>query len=176
MVGDRDSTGLPGAHEDEPMAGDTAGYSELLARVPAIVYIADAGATGRWHYVSPQIEQILGYTPAEWCADPDLWLDRLHPDDREWVLDGEAGMAAVEPDGAAFEYRLLHRDGHVVWIRDDAVLNRTDQGELRWHGVLSDITDRKQVEAELERRAAQQAAVAVLGEHALEGATTLDLM
>jgi diguanylate cyclase (GGDEF)-like protein/PAS domain S-box-containing protein len=178
MVGDCDSTGMPGAHQNELAAGDPVGssYSELLARVPAIVYIADAGETGRWHYVSRQIEQILGYTPAEWCADPMLWLDRLHPDDREWVLDRETGLASIEPDGAALEYRMLHRDGRVVWIRDDAVLTRAEDGALRWHGVLSDVTDRKQVECELERVAAQQAAVAMLGEHALEGSSTEKLM
>ncbi len=93
MVGDSDSAGMPGAHMGDQdaaeMVGD--GYSELLERVPAIVYIADAGETGRWHYVSPQIEHILGYTPAAWCADPELWADRLHPDDREWVVTREAG-------------------------------------------------------------------------------------
>jgi diguanylate cyclase (GGDEF)-like protein/PAS domain S-box-containing protein len=176
MVGDRDSTGVPGAHGDELAAGDGAGYSELLARVPAIVYVADAGETGIWSYVSPQIEQILGYTPAEWCADPELWLDRLHPDDRDWVLAREAALTGADPDTPALEYRMRHRDGRVVWIRDDAVLTHDGGGELRWHGVLSDVTERKQVEAELERRAAQQAAVALLGEHALEGATTVDLM
>ena len=67
------------------------------------------------------------------------------------------------------EYRMIHREGRVVWVRDDAVLAHSEDGELRWHGMLSDITARKQVEAELERRAAQQAAVALLGEHALGG-------
>jgi diguanylate cyclase (GGDEF)-like protein/PAS domain S-box-containing protein len=178
MVGDRDSTGVPGAHEGEPETADTAGavYSELLARVPAIVYIAEPGGYGPWHYVSPQIEQILGYTPAAWCADPEMWVSRLHPDDRDWVLEREDALTGADPDTPALEYRLLHRDGRVVWIRDDAVLARDESGELRWHGVLSDVTERKQVEAELERRAAQQAAVAVLGEHALEGASTLELM
>jgi diguanylate cyclase (GGDEF)-like protein/PAS domain S-box-containing protein len=151
-------------------------YSDLLERVPAIVYVADAGETGRWHYVSPQIEQILGYTPADWCADPELWRDRLHADDRDWVVAREVGHMGEKPDGPALEYRMVHRDGRVVWIRDDAVLIRDEDGELRWHGVLSDVTERKEVEAELERRAAQQAAVALLGEHALEGASTLDLM
>jgi diguanylate cyclase (GGDEF)-like protein/PAS domain S-box-containing protein len=178
MVGDRDSTGMPGAHEHGLEAGERAGagYSELLARVPAIVYVADAGETGHWRYVSPQIEQILGYTPAEWCADPELWLVRLHPADRDWVLAREEALTGADPDSPALEYRMLHRDGRVVWIRDDAVLTHDESGELRWHGVLSDVTERKQVEAELERRAAQQAAVALLGEHALEGATTMDLM
>ncbi len=178
MVGDCDSPGVPGARKGELGAGDTggAGYSALLARVPAIVYVADAGETGCWRYVSPQIEQILGYTPAEWCADPKLWLDRLHPDDRDWVVAREEALIGASPDSPALEYRMLHRDGRVVWIRDDAVLTHDESGELRWHGVLSDVTERKHVEAELERRAAQQAAVALLGEHALEGASTVDLM
>ena len=144
--------------------------------MPAIIYVADTGGDGRWHYVSPQIEQILGYSAAEWCANPDLWAERLHPEDRDWVLARENGMSGVKPDDAALEYRMLHRDGRTVWIRDDAVLARTEDGEIRWHGMLHDITDRKAVEAELERRAAQQAAVALLGEHALEGASTTDLM
>jgi diguanylate cyclase (GGDEF)-like protein/PAS domain S-box-containing protein len=178
MVGDCDSIGVPGAHDGESGTGDTAGagYSELLARVPAIVYVADAGGTGSWSYVSPQIEQILGYTPAEWCADSALWLARLHPEDRDWVLAREEALSGADPDSPALEYRMLHRDGRVVWIRDDAVLTHDENGALRWHGVLSDVTERKQFEAELERRAAQQAAVALLGEHALEGATTVDLM
>ena len=63
MVGDHDSARMPGAHDREPGPAENgrAGHSELLELVPAIVYVADAGETGRWHYVSPQIEQILGY-------------------------------------------------------------------------------------------------------------------
>jgi diguanylate cyclase (GGDEF)-like protein/PAS domain S-box-containing protein len=145
-------------------------YRQLLERVPAVVYIADTGDAGSWHYVSPQIEAILGYTPEEWRADPLLWRQRLHPDDRERVLSEEAAFAAGKALVPPEEYRLLHRDGHVVWIRDEAVLHRDGAGRLRWHGVLSDITDQKRAEAELERRVAQQAAVARLGERALERA------
>ena len=182
MVGDSDNAGLPingppPAHAQPDSAdGGVLGYSEMLERVPAIVYIADPGEDGRWYYASPQIEHILGYTPEEWCADPDLWAERIHPDDREWVLEREAGLAAKGADGAVLEYRMVHRNGRIVWIRDDSVIVRGADGILRWHGVFSDVTDRKQVEAELERRAAQQAAVALLGEHALEGASTDELM
>jgi diguanylate cyclase (GGDEF)-like protein/PAS domain S-box-containing protein len=178
MVGDSDSAGMPRVRIDGPETSGSlaAGYPELLARVPAIVYVADAGETGRWHYVSPQIEQILGYTAAAWCADPEMWLNRLHPDDRGWVLAREEALTGADPDSPAIEYRMLHRDGRVVWIRDDATLVQAENGELHWHGVLSDVTERKKVELELERRAAQQAAVALLGEHALEGASTLELM
>jgi diguanylate cyclase (GGDEF)-like protein/PAS domain S-box-containing protein len=144
--------------------------------VPAILYTAEAGEHGAWHYVSPQIEAILGFTPLEWCSDPDLWAKRLHPEDRERVLSTESRILSGEQSVAAAEYRLRHRDGHVVWVRDDALLLFDEDGEQRWHGVMSDITDQKQAEAELERRAAQQSAVARLGEHALEGASTLDVM
>jgi diguanylate cyclase (GGDEF)-like protein/PAS domain S-box-containing protein len=171
---------ITGARAQTPSAPNGAGsiaesHPELLERVPAIIYIADAGGIGRWRYVSPQIRQVLGFSPQEWCADPQLWAERLHPDDRERVLSEEEEYSTGRVTSRPTEYRMLHRDGHVVWIRDEARLVR-DGGALRWHGVLSDVTERKQVEIELERRAAQQAAVARLGEHALERATTAELM
>jgi diguanylate cyclase (GGDEF)-like protein/PAS domain S-box-containing protein len=155
------------AQPDE-LEEDSRTYRELLERVPAAVYIADTGGSGLWHYVSPQIQAILGYTPEEWCANPNLWNERLHPADRERVLTKESGFPVGETTLPADEYRMLHRDGHVVWIRDDAALHRDNAGRVRWHGVLSDITSQKRAEAEIERRAAQQAAVARLGERALE--------
>jgi diguanylate cyclase (GGDEF)-like protein/PAS domain S-box-containing protein len=178
MVGDSDTGGMPGTRAVKPQGCGIAAseYPKLLERVPAIIYVADTGGEGAWHYVSPQIEHILGYSPDEWCANPRLWAERLHPDDRDWVLARENGLGGVKPDDSALEYRMVHRDGRTVWILDDAMLAQAEDGEIRWHGMLHDITDRKGVEDELERRAAQQAAVALLGEHALEGASTIDLM
>jgi diguanylate cyclase (GGDEF)-like protein/PAS domain S-box-containing protein len=166
---------LDGTSSAEPPRIDNPG--PLPERVPAILYIADAGDDGRWHYVSPQVQEILGFTPEQWCADPGMWARRLHPDDTERVLAEEEDFAegnATLPSPT--EYRLLHRDGHPVWVRDDAVLRAGPDGVTRWHGVMSDITKQKEAEAELELRAAQQAAVARLGEHALRGASLADLM
>jgi diguanylate cyclase (GGDEF)-like protein len=64
---------------------------------------------------------------------------------------------------------MLHKDGHVVWIRDNSVLRRVADGSLMWHGVMMDITDQKLSEQKLERQSAAQAIVARLGEHALSG-------
>ena len=155
--------GLPSEHE----AG------ALVDQLPAILYVADAGVDGRWHYVSRGVTAILGFTQEEWKADPGLWARQMHPDDRDRIFEREEALdAPTDPD----EYRLYHRDGSTVWVRDDAALVRGEDGNVRWHGVMLDITDRKLAEAELERRAEQQAAVALLGKHALEGEDVAELM
>jgi len=145
----------------------------LVDKLPAILYVADVGVGGRWHYVSSGALSILGFTPEEWMRDAELWARQIHPDDRPRVFDREGDLSEPSvPD----EYRMRHRDGHIVWVRDEAALVTDGSGELRWHGVILDITDRKLAEAELERQAEQQAAVARLGERALEGTDVSVLM
>jgi diguanylate cyclase (GGDEF)-like protein/PAS domain S-box-containing protein len=146
-------------------AGDD--YRRLVERLPAIVYSCEMGERGRWRYVSPQVEEILGYSPEEWMADPGLWVERLHPDDRERTLEQDrkvAGGSAAPP----VDYRMITRGGDLVWILDEAVLEPDADGTPVWHGVLYDITERKNAEQELRRAATQQAAVARLGRYALQ--------
>jgi diguanylate cyclase (GGDEF)-like protein/PAS domain S-box-containing protein len=147
----------------------------LLERVPAILYCVEWGVDGAWRYTSPQIESVLGFTAEQWCGDPTLWRTRLHPEDAPRVLAGDAGAQRDGEGEGAIEYRILHRDGHVVWLRNEARLVSGADGSRQWHGVLSDVTDRRFAEARLERAAAQHAAVAALGEHALEGASAAEL-
>jgi diguanylate cyclase (GGDEF)-like protein/PAS domain S-box-containing protein len=145
----------------------------LLDQLPAILYISEAGADGRWRYVSRGIERLLGFSAREWMDDPGLWASQIDPRDRGRVLAREDELAdPAVPE----EYRMLHRDGSVAWVRDEAALVRDRNGRLWWHGVISDITDRKHAEAELTLRAGQQAAVAGLGKQALEGAPLERLM
>src|SRR5271168_4994741 len=61
-------------------------YRTLVERLPAVTYIAELGSHGRWHYVSPQIESMLGFSPAEWLSDSSVWIGRVHPEDRDTVL------------------------------------------------------------------------------------------
>ena len=144
----------------------------LVAQLPAILYIAGTGSDGRWDYVSPGVQTILGFTPEEWLADARMWSRQLHPGDSDRVLAREATL--TDP-AAAEEYRMLHRDGSTVWVRDEAALLEDARGRLRWHGVISDVTDRKYADAELEHRVEQQAAVARLIRRALDGATLDEL-
>ena len=145
-------------------------YRILVERLPAIVYTAELGEHGRWRYVSPQVEEILGYTPEEWLADPGLWASRVHPEDAERALEQETEKIVGTRNPPPLDYRMLTRDGDVVWILDEAVLELDSEGIPVWHGVLYDITERKIAEQGFERSAAQQAAVARLGEQALSGA------
>jgi len=153
-----------------------ANYRSLVERLPAIVYSAEMGERGRWTYISPQIEEILGFSPQEWMSDPEMWLNQLHPEDRERALSQENERVLGDRDPPPVDYRLLSRDGEEVWILDEAVLERDQSGHPVWHGVLYDITKRKKAEREVERRASQQAAVAQLGERALKGAELEALM
>jgi diguanylate cyclase (GGDEF)-like protein/PAS domain S-box-containing protein len=143
-------------------------YRRLVERLPAIVYTAELGENGRWRYVSPQIEDILGYSPEDWKADPELWAKQLHPDDRARAMSQEAPDVIGDRNPPPIDYRMFTRSGEVVWILDEAVLELDDRGTPIWHGVLYDITERKIAEQELQRAATQQAVVAKLGERALK--------
>jgi diguanylate cyclase (GGDEF)-like protein/PAS domain S-box-containing protein len=140
QLGQRDLSAEFPAGLPEPQA------RALVERLPAIVYVSEPGIDGLWHYVSAQAESILGYAPEEWLTDPDLWAKCVHPEDRERVF---AREAQLDEPGAPEEYRMVHRDGRTVWVRDHAALLVDELGNLRWHGVLSDITDQKLAEAEL---------------------------
>jgi len=151
-------------------------YRALVERLPAVVYTSEMGEHGRWRYVSPQVEEMLGYSPEDWVADPELWAKLLHPDDRERVLAQEKAGHLGDRNPPPIDYRLISRDGEVVWILDEAVLEPDENGVPIWHGVLYDITERKIAEQEVQRAAAQQAAIAQLGERALQAEDPDDLM
>ena len=130
-------------------------YRTLVERLPAIVYVADFGSQGTWRYVSPQIEAVLGFTPDEWLADAGLWARQIHPADRELVLAAEEQLRSRDVEqSATWEYRMLARDGGVVWIRDEAMLIPSDGARVpQMRGVMIDITDRKHLEERLTHQA-----------------------
>ena len=127
-------------------------YRLLVEHVPAVVYIAEPGPGGRFSYVSPRLEWMLGYSPEEWLADATLWSRSIHPADRAMRTHEEAIRQGLGEDEMlpSITYRLRHREGHDVWVRDDAVLRRDDDdGRPRLHGVLVDVTQEKTLEERL---------------------------
>src|ERR671921_261199 len=122
-------------------------YRTLVEQIPAVTYIDPVDDPDTSLYTSPQIEQMVGYTPEEWQNEK-LWPKRLHPDDRERILaaDKRFEMGGGEPFSE--EYRLLSKDGSVVWVREEAVLLTDEAGETpSWEGVFYDLTERKALEA-----------------------------
>jgi two-component system cell cycle sensor histidine kinase/response regulator CckA len=138
---DRDKTQLRAA-EDR--------YRTLVERLPAITYIAELGARGAWHYISPQVESILGFSPAEWLANPLNWLDHIHPEDRAIAIAAEERFKKNH-DLFQAEYRMFARDGRVLWFRDEGVVLSAAAGdrEILMQGVLYDITEHKRLEEQL---------------------------
>ena len=125
-------------------------YRELVESVPAVMYSAEPGVSGRWFYVNPQVESISGYTAEEWMSDPDLWYSRVHPDDRDQFIAGES-LAIAEGRLYQMEYRFIKRDGSTIWIRDESLnVTSDDSGsKVVVQGILQDITARKQAEEKL---------------------------
>ncbi len=124
-------------------------YRALLEQNPAITYTAALDDASTTFYISPQIESILGYSPEEYKADPDIWRKRLHPDDRDRVLaELKASLASNRPFKS--EYRMITRSGRTVWFRDEAVVVQDNTGErLFLQGIMVDITERRQAEKAL---------------------------
>jgi len=127
-------------------------YRTLVERLPAVTFVDRADSSGKPLYASPQVEGMFGYAPDEWMAGR-LWRERLHPDDRGRVLASDERFKAT---GGTVdqEYRLLARDGSVVWVREETILVRGAGGEpLYVQGIMSDVTERKALEEKLEHLA-----------------------
>jgi len=126
---------------------------ELVGRLHAAVYVARSGVKGEWLFVSPQIMAILGFAPEEFLADPSLWERQLHPDDRARVLSAEEARGRGEMPHAYDEYRMIRKDGRVVWVLDDVTLTPDGDNDAMQQGLLYDITRRKRAEVLLAEHA-----------------------
>jgi PAS domain S-box-containing protein len=117
-------------------------YRALVEQTPSITYVAAIGDGAGVLYISPQCGSVVGYTPSEWYADPELWRRIVHPDD--------IGMHHPDPSAGehSARYRLVAKDGRAVWVHDRATLIADEQGQpLYWQGVLVDITEQLRAES-----------------------------
>jgi diguanylate cyclase (GGDEF)-like protein/PAS domain S-box-containing protein len=127
-------------------------YQQLVEQLPLVVYVDELTDNAANIYTSPQVESLLGYSMEEWISDPDLFVDILHPDDRERVL-GEIKRTNVSGERFVSEYRVLAKDGRTVWIRDESTTYAEDGRPVHSQGYMLDITRRREAEEELRRLA-----------------------
>lgn len=120
----------------------------LIRHIPAVVYVEAPDADPARFYISPQVEQVFGYTVKEWTWTPDFWEGRVHPEDLERTL-AEDRRSDQTRGRYSIDYRFRHADGHYIWVHDEAAFVQTSDGNEFWQGFLYDVTDRKQAEEQL---------------------------
>lgn len=117
-------------------------FRALEQQVPAITYLDSVDPPQQTVAISEQTTTILGYTPDEWYADPSMWRKLVHPDDLDRLQAAE--RLGGFPEG--IEYRMIAKDGRIVWVHDRSRLISDGEGIARyWLGVLVDTTDRRRV-------------------------------
>lgn len=130
-----------------PSVTDT--YRILVEQIPAVVFIAFFDKGFGEAYVSPQIEQSLGFTQEEWLNDPVRWYQQIHPEDKErWSIEAAQMFLTGEPLRSV--YRVMARDGRVVWFHCEVKMVRHADGRPWFiHGIGFDITELKHAEEAL---------------------------
>ena len=125
-------------------------YRALVEQIPAVVFMAYLDRGIGEAYVSPQIEASLGFSQAEWLEDPVRWYQHIHPDDKQrWSIEAAQMFLSGTPLRSA--YRVMARDGRVVWFHCEAKMIRRADGEPWFiHGVGFDITELKRTEEALQ--------------------------
>jgi PAS domain S-box-containing protein len=154
-------TASPSGADDEPeMPLAEARYQMLLDQMTAVVFMVALDKGIGEAYVSPQIEAMLGFTRAEWLEEPIRWYRQVHPEDKErWSIEAAQFFLTGEPLRSV--YRVIARDGRVVWFQCEAKMVRRKDGRPWFiHGVGFDVTEIKVAQQSLETSLeAAQAAV-----------------
>jgi PAS domain S-box-containing protein/putative nucleotidyltransferase with HDIG domain len=139
---------------EQALAASEAELRALVEQVPAIVY-TESAETRETTYISKQLEKMTGYTADEWMRDHDFWKKIIHPEDQEAIVEVDHHTSATR-EPFLTEYRMMTRDGRVIWIRDEAILIQSQDGiPLFWQGVMYDITERKRAEEDISQRVAE---------------------
>ena len=103
-------------------------YRTLIEQIPAVVFMAYLDKGIGEAYVSPQIEEMLGFTQEEWLNDPVRWYQQIHPEDKaRWSVEAAGLFMSGQPLKSL--YRVLARDGHIVWFHCEAKMVRNDDGQ-----------------------------------------------
>jgi PAS domain S-box-containing protein len=150
-------------------------FRELAENINEVFWVWTAvPGNAQCLYVSPAYATIWGRSCESLYSSPRSWMEALHPEDEEMVLE-EGGRMDFEKV-TDWTYRIMRPDQSIRWIRDRIFPVRDEDGVVvRFAGIAEDITERKQAEAALAKVARQQAAVAELGKLALTGGELQEL-
>ena len=124
-------------------------YRALVEHIPAVVYLDPVDENAESIYVSPQVVELLGLQQEEWLSDPYAWRHHVHPEDIDRAWD-EYRHAYNAHEPLNHEYRMVHEDGSIRWVLEQAYPIDDEQGDP-WliQGVIFDITERKRAEEQV---------------------------
>ncbi|RIK34451.1 MAG: hypothetical protein DCC52_00650 [Chloroflexi bacterium] len=147
LLADRMLTASRTAQFEQALQASEARLRALLELLPVVTYVIQLDDAAKPLFISQQINELVGFTAEEWLSHPNMWQERVHPDDRVSV---EKQMSQLQVNGPPLdvEYRMLARDGHTVWVQGRARLVRLGQ-TMVLHGIWLDVTARKEFEAQL---------------------------
>jgi diguanylate cyclase (GGDEF)-like protein/PAS domain S-box-containing protein len=128
-------------------------YQDLIEGLPAIVYVQHADPLDGMIYMSRRVNDVLGYGPEDYLSDPSIWIQLIHSDDQDRVL-AERMRTNEAGSRCCVEYRVIARDGRIVWIHDESlpILDADGRAVFR-NGILLDISERKVFDAQLVHQA-----------------------
>ena len=134
-------------------------YRSLVEQLPLVMYITRLDETSSCIYMSPQIENLAGYTPLECMSDPEFFVKILHPEDRERTTAAHRqAYATGEP--FSIKYRMLAKDGRTIWVHDEIAIAKDANGRpMHAQGFLVDVTPQVAFQAERERQNAELSAL-----------------
>ncbi len=132
-------------HAEELLRESEARYRRLVENSPDTLYIFSSKSGGI--YYSKRVEELLGYPLHHLFANPLLWNDSIHPDDRENIAQTIRNTGAG--DQFAIEYRLRDALGNWKWVYDRSIQMTEKDGEILIEGLATDITERKRNEERL---------------------------
>lgn len=152
-VGELEGAATERRSASEALQESEAKFRTLVEQLPrSLIYMASLDDRSTTLYISPQVEEILGYTQEEYKADPDLWAKSIHPDDSDSVM-AEVRRCHQTGERLTVEYRIIKKNGETIWFHDVANIVRDDYGKpLYLLGVNTEITKRKLAEEKLRRR------------------------
>ena len=125
-------------------------YKGLAESLMQVVYRSDPN-TLEENYINSSVLEMYGYTSEEWLSDPSLWKKIIHPEDKERV-DALFEKAKAKREGGSVEYRIIRRDGTVIWVSDSFSWEKDREGNIiSMNGIVTDITEHREAEEKLRK-------------------------
>ena len=119
----------------------------LINTIDGIVWECDI-ETFSFSFISKKVENILGYTDEEWLASPTFWADHIYHEDQESVIN-YCILKTSQNLNHDFEYRMIAKNGSVVWLRDIVTIVFENDKPFGLRGIMIDITKNKEAEKDL---------------------------